>query len=522
MEPINFSLREYYLWRDNSSTTLPWKRIYLNTEFLKYEQKRITELVKWREKFIRAKEGDKMEEAYFYTIPLELSSFWKGSIAENGNFRIIGLSGLQNSPAILTIALFPLEVNFPEDYKLIQIVESKKICVWNKKENLIYSMIIVEKWFNLKSDKIYLDVPYEKNYIQKVIKESLVADKNLSLSFQSPLVGAPYISGSVGGVSLSSLSARGPFSRELIKTLIQMSPPEYRGIEPPLKAYQGGKISDIEGVRFHFAERPYFDNKRVTGIYDGSFNNLDLEVNNRTKFLGEYSIFSTITTDYSNISSVWKNLLKRFMATEITIPEHLEELPEIDIDLTKTKKTINEDLWIQIVSARQLNPSFNREQNILLLNIQNKLKEDFDATLSDFNKNDIQREAIIKSILMPKASENITRLVQSFARGESRENLTEEDFSKARNLILDNLTNLVTHRDFKYIEEIITERRYKERFAIVETCLIGKKGSNINEIYEYVKSSGFFEDFIDLQSFLDWGRQKGFFWKDREGRYYWI
>lgn len=521
MGSIIFSLKEYYLWGQNTETSVPWKRQYLNQEFLHYEQKRIRDLVEWRTGFWKAEEGQFLEEVYFYTIPIEPHTFWKGAIAEKGNYNYIGLSGLQNSPQVLVVALIPKDLKQPLDYRLIRIVKAKKSYITNTRFGLIEHVIIIEEWEPLNSDKIYIDVPYEKSHVQKIIKENLIGDENTSLSFQSPLMSSPYVSGSIGGVSLSSISANGLFSQELIKTILKMTPPEYRGMRPPERAYIGGKLDDIQGIKFHFAERPYSDNECVSSFFDTSENRLKNEINKRNKFPGEYSIFSTINPIYSNSTSVWNELLKSFTDTEITLPENLEDLPESDVDLTRMNKAINEDLWIQIVSSRQLNPPIDGESSLLLNQTLERLRKDFDALLSDAHKEDIQKDFIVRSMLSP-TNYNLKRLAQSFARAENRDKLSEFDFSKARNLIVDNFGGFISHSNFEGIQSHIKKKENDVRFSVVETDLINNPKSTVQEIYESIKSTGSFKDLTDLQGLLDWAQKKGFVWVDNERRYEWI
>ena len=521
MNIVDFSLKDYYLWASKSWTSVPWKRQYLNQEFLSYEQKRIKDLVEWRTDFFKADEGQSLNEVYFYSIPIEPHTYWKGAIAEKGNYNYIGLSGLQNSPQVLMVALIPQDLKQPLDYRLIRIVRAKKSFIVNTRFNLVQPVIMVEEWETLNSDKIYLDVPHEKSHVQKLIKENLIGDENTSLSFQSPLMSSPHVSGSIGGISLSSMYSNSLFSQELIKTILKMTPPEYRGMKPPERVYDGGKVNNIQGIKFHFAERPYFDNKYVSSFFDTSENRLRNEINKRNKFSGEYSIFSTINPIYSNSTSVWNDLLKSFTDTEITLPEDLGDLIESDVDLTRMNKAITEDLWIQIVSSRQLNPPMDWESSLLLNQTRERLKKDFDTLLSDAHKEGIQKDFIVRSMLHP-TSYNLKRLTQSFARAENRDKLNEFDFSKARNLIVDNLGGFVSHPNFEGIQSHIKKKENDLRFSVVETDLINNPKSTIQEIYSSVQPTNLFKDLTDLQGLLDWAQKNGFVWVDHERKYDWV
>lgn len=518
--PPTFSLKEYYLWWKKTMTSVPWKRQYLNQEFLKYEQKRINDLILWRNHFYKAKENELLKEVSFYAVPVELYPSWKGVIAEKGGYDYVGLSALQNSPQILTLALIPQGVKKPSDYKLIRITKSRKSYLINEKIG-IQNIVIIENWDPLKSDQIYVDVPHEDNHIQKLIKENFVADENISLSFQSPLLSSPHVKGSIGGISLSSLSAQGFFSQELIKTILRMTPPEYRGLYPPEKAYFGGKVDDIQGIKFHLAERPYFDNNYVCGFSDSSLNRLNTEISRRKRFDGEYPIFSTINPPSLSSKSVWQKLLKNFSETEITIPERLEDLPELDIDLTKMNKVIDEDLWLQIVASRQLNPAVDVEQSQWLNSTIERLRKDFDAILGDLHKEDAHRTAVFNA-MQNNLRYNIKRLAQSFARSERREVLKENDFNKARNLIVDNFGGFVEHSDFERIVSYVEKDKKNIRVKIIETELVNNPKLTIQDIFSSVKSSGFFKDMIDLQGLLDWLQLRGSVWVDGESKYSWV
>lgn len=520
MFPSDFSLKEYYLWRDRTDIEVPWKRQYLNLEFLKYERKRINELVKWRTDFIRAKYEQSLNEAYFYVIPIELSTYWKGAVAEKGNYNYLGLSSLQNSPHVLLTALIEHNRKKPIDYSFIRITKSKKSNIIDK-FNSVQNVIIIEGWEQISSDKMYIDVPHEKSHIQKLIKENLIGDENTSLSFQSPLMSSPHVSGSIGGISLASLSNNGFFSRELIKTILKMTPPEYRGTIPPEKAYIGSKINDIEGIKFHFAERPYINDKRVSSFLDTSENKLRNEIEKRKKFNGEYSIFSTITPISSKSTSVWNELLKGFTDTEITLPENLEELRESDVDLDRMNKAITEDLWLQIVASRQLNPPIDKEPSQWLNQTLIKLKQDFDVLLSESHKEGIQKNYVVREMLF-NTDNNVKRLAQSFARAENRDILNENDFSKARDLIVDNFTGFISHPNFEGLQSYVKKKEENSRFSILGACLINNQKSTIQEIWESTKSSNLFKDLTDLQGVLDWCQKKGFVWVDNEKRYEWI
>src|SRR3989344_9265300 len=108
---------------------LPWKRAHLNIDFLKHEKKRIEKLKEWRSSFLKKQIGEKLEEVSFYTVPLELDSSWKGSIANQGSYNYVGMSGLYNCPQIVLVAIFPSELKQPSEYSLINITKATKIII---------------------------------------------------------------------------------------------------------------------------------------------------------------------------------------------------------------------------------------------------------------------------------------------------------------------------------------------------------------------------------------------------------
>ena len=367
-------LSEYYLWRSFSASQYPWQRQYTNTDFLKYERKRIKEVYLWYEGFRRASEGSQIDEVSLYVVPLELSSLWKAAIASYGNYNFFGLSALNNTPTLCLIGLIDRNLKQPDDYRLIRILKSKKVHLYNTKSSFAQPALVVEEWEYLNSDYIYVDVPFEKRIIEKIISENLTSEEHIPVSFQSPIISAPYVVGGIGGVSLSSMAAKSRFAEELIKTIQLMVPPEYRATRPPKSVYRGHKFLYESGIKFHLAERPYYDRNLLRGLYARNFNPVLKEVNRRFGFKGEYSIFSTLVPEKVNISQFFTELFNNFTKTEITLPYDLDELPLMDIELTKLRKVIDEDVWLQVVYSRQIHPRLtdNVDKETIKITIQLK------------------------------------------------------------------------------------------------------------------------------------------------------
>ncbi len=500
-------------------TNYPWKRQYINFEFLTYEQKRIEEVSKWYKKFSKCNVNEPLDEVSLYTVPVELSTSWKASITELGYDDYIGLSALYNSPQILILALLPRIVELPREYRLIRIIKSKRVNIVNKRLNKVQPAIIIEDWEDLPSDSIYVDISFERRVIEKIISENLVNDKQISLSFQAPITSAPPVHGSFGGVSLSSIAGKSPFAQELIKTIYLMVPPEYRGVVPSGQLYAGNKFKYEKGIKFHLAERPNIDNHILRGVYSNNYSPVLREVYKRYKFSGEYSIFSTLSPRYGSTSQIWKELLKNFTVTEITLPEDLDELPEMDVDLTRLRNAIDEDLWIQVVHARQINPSIESDDD--LAKITNLIMEDLDIILSDVHRRKEDREILVRSMLC-QTQYNLKRIAQSLARSLEKEIVTFNELKSARNLIVDNFRGFIYHPEFKRMRWRMERNKESARFSVVQTIIINNPRSSARKIYELAKSAKLFKDIYDLQGLLDWMHKGGYIIESRDKRYTWL
>jgi len=522
--PEIFNLNEYYLWRKNpfnhTERQLPWNREYLNIEFLSYERKRIKEVFEWRVNLTKLKNNDKVSEIMVYTIPLNISSNWISAIAKLGNFKHIGLSALQNSPEAPTIAIFPRESKLPDDFKLIRIITGKKISLMNEKDMIGEHAVLVEDWELINSDTIYVDLPHEQRFLQEMFQRNLGGEKSIALSFQSPILSSPYTH-SFGGISLASLSGNSLFASELIKTIKMMVPPEYRGGSPPEKAFLGANYSHSEGIKFLFAERPYSESNKLAAIQGYDYSQLSGELHKRAKFCGEYSIFSTFSYKNQQSSEIWQELIKNFGSTEITLPQDLDSFEYDEIDLTRLRKEINEDLWLQVVNSRQHNPQFGNGEDQMLHSTLSRVKEDFDVLLSEVNKEETHRNIMVNSMLS-ETTYNLRRLAQSFARARNSNNLINEDFLTARGLIIDNFTGFISSDKFSKIVSKVQKSSSDLRFKVVQTILINNPNSTVNQIYEDIKSTNLFKDLYDLQGLLTWMKEKGQIWSSREGLYSWL
>ena len=516
----SLSLNEYYLWKKKAEIQYPWKRQFLNLEFLKYEEKRVNDCANWHKKFIKSEKGSDLDQISFYTVPIEIKSSWKAAIADFGNFKYVGLSALYNSSPAMTIALIPDSIKQPQDYRLIEITKSKRENVVNIKQNIVEPVAVIENWDYLKSDTIYVDVPYEKKIIQNIFNENLINDDKISLSFQSPIISAPYVDGSIGGITLSSFSSESAFAKEFHKVIQRMVPPEYRTLKPPEKAYKGYKFPYFEGINFKLAERPYLDNNILSTFIAKKYMKLEMEQLRRYNFNGEFSIFSTFNPDKANITQIWKELLKKFTATEVTLPLEIDKLILSDIDLTRLMREINEDLWLQIVHSRQYMPSINVDDDDDYIKTINLLEKDLDILLSDFNKQAESREYLVSSMLY-ESSFNLKRLAQSFARDDEKDQLNDKHLKKGRDLIVDNFTDFINHPRFRFIKFEMEKKKEDGRYSVIQTEIINFPHSSTAEIFEQIKKTRLFKDIYDLQGLLDWLHKKGYVITDSNKKYIW-
>jgi hypothetical protein len=392
--------------------------------------------------------------------------------------------------------------------------------LFNTRINEIVYALVIEDWNYLESDQLYVDVPFEKKIVSKLINENLISDNRISLSFQTPIISAPYIPNSIGGISLSSISSDSGFSKELVKAIQLMVPPEYRSLPPPEVAYNGSKFKN-KGFEFHLAERPFADKNILSGTFSTKYLSLNNELIKRNRFPGEFSIFSNLSSGAGTTIEIWTDLLKNFAATEVTLPMELDELMTADVDITRLKRVINEDLWLQIVYSHQLRPGINSKSKDDLIKINELLKKDLHILLSDIQKEEISREYIVASLIQPM-SYNLKRIAQSFARAEEKSRLTANLIKKARTLIVDNFTEFIEHPKIHNMKSILVRRKDNVRYDIVQWHLKNNSRSSAEEVYEGVKASGKFRDFNDLKNFLNWLRTKDHVIVGPDKKYIWV
>lgn len=516
----NLRLNDYYLWKKYPTySEFPWDRKYLNVEFLEYEKKRVNKVEEWLKNFNRSENGQSLDEVSLYVVPLKIDSSWDVAIESQTNSKSVGLAVLYNTPIALIIGLIPSGKNIPEKFSLIKIIKSKKTYIMNEKLNKSESAIIIEEWEELPSDFIYLDVPYEKRIIENLFTENLPIEKEISRSFQSPILSAPY-DGKVGGISLSSLSWNSKLANELMKIIQLMVPPEYRNLCPPKKAINGISFNS-NGFLYQIAERPKVGQNVINKLYSENHEKLKESLCKRNNFEGEYSIFSSIKVNEGTRRQKIIETFSNFTKTEITLSDIDQLLSEDDMYIRPLIKNIDESLWIQIVHAHHINPTESKDYGPQYQNLIQLISKDYDILLTDKIKQEKTRELIVRSMLN-ETSYNIKRLAQSFARADEKNEITNKYLKDSRRTTIDNFERLLSEPSIKKEIDSIKEYESNERYTIVQAVIINNPNLTIIEIYQEVKSTGLFKDEYDLQDLLDWMHKKGHVIKDSQNRYSFI
>lgn len=226
---IELNKAEYLLGVQNIPKTLTGRQ-FLNLEFLKVESANIKKVRKWYNQYLKAKEYESLEEVNYYCLPARISGLWKENEELKNQFQYKGLSALRNSPQIPIIGLFPKEKKI-SDHSFIRIIQSKKKILFNKNlpqgKNCEFA-IIIEDFEELPIEKIYEDLPFEKQRISSLFLNNLGGDKFLSQSLAMPLLSAPISLNVPGGISYASLTRETPFLKELFKSVELATPPEFR------------------------------------------------------------------------------------------------------------------------------------------------------------------------------------------------------------------------------------------------------------------------------------------------------
>lgn len=503
---MRLSLDERYPWRQQHNTTAqyPWDR-YLNHEYFKHEQRILQNTGTWLKTLNKTNRGSDLPETQFYAVPVKLSSGWRTAINHLSNqneqhtYRFKGLSATPRSLNNPVLALFPRNTPIPPDYTLIRATKATKHVLINRKLGTSLNVAEITEYESLDSDTIYVDVPYEKNIVKKILTETLTPDERITQPFQYPVLSAPH-STHAGGITLSSLSTNSTFATELIKTIQKLVPPEYSALKNPKSVEKGRWLEHINGITYKLSEATDSSRNIFSGLAPSTYEPVTNTLKKREKFRGEFSVFSTIKTPTKNTSEILNELFLNFTHTDITLPYELDELIEHDIYLKPLNNAINEDLWIQIANARHLLPPTPHDHHIE--NLLNTYLKDFDIILTDHIPNDTARNHLVKK-LAREAKTNSIRIAQAIARSREEETTHKKDLTTARHLTLHNLEEFKQHATLKKIEQDLRRTVNTDRKDLVQNYFSTTQKATTNQIYDGIKSSGLFRDLHHLQTFLD-------------------
>lgn len=381
--------------------------------------------------------------------------------------------------------------------------------------------MVVYDWHQEKSEKIYVDVPFEKRIISKLIQENFIENRLISESLQSPILSAPFVMGDKGGISLSSFTGESKFADKITTTIDMMAPPEERLSKPPKREYNGYKFEYQDGIKFKLAERPFPSENKLASIFSNKFSNIKNQFQRRSKYDGEYSIFSTVIPQKGyGKTTVVKELLNNYMSNEVTLPYDLYKFKDREKGLQSLQKNIDSNLWVQVVYSHQFNPILSEKDSTLDQKYLKRLKRDFDVILTDIWPDDNERERIIKNHFMDKR--NLLRTAQSFARSRETEELTEKDFEKARGLMIDNFDEFKRNNKVKNYFLFADTSSTNKRYSILQSYFIENRESKIEDIWDEVEEYEVFKEEEDLKGLLDWMEDKGHIIESGKGVYKWV
>lgn len=512
-------MSQIYLWGKDSIYTYPWQRQFLNRDFLKYEKKRIQDVTKWYSKFQKAKLGESLCEVYYYVVPLELDSEWKAAIALKGSYNYVGVSALKNCLQVQLLMLIPKDKIIPKNYSLIRIINAKKDYLHNKKRNECQYILFTEEFKEQDSSLVYVDIPYEKRSISKFIKENLVNDDLIADSLQPTISGSPYVVNKKGGISFSAFMKKSPFSEELLNTLKLMQPPEFSNIQLQLspRLLDGKNVLAFPGAKFKVAEKSVLGNNYFSAFSSNNYTNLNNELVKRDMFQGEYSIACSLTPKGDKASELLRDVISKFVKTEIMHPYSTDELIYWDVDLSKIQKNIDEDVWLQVINHKQLKPTIP-EGNSEISKLRKELLHEWQIILESLGlKKNTEHEAKVYSAA---SFSNILRVAQSMARDEQKENITDSLLTKSYKLFVQNADGLINNEQILHQVKVVIPEMYESKKFNAIRAELSVNLLEIKELFANVKSD--FKDIYELQAFVDKLKLEGALYEPKMGHYKWI
>lgn len=470
--------------------------------------------------FQKANYGEKLGEVYYYIVPSELPSDWKAAITIKGDYEFATLSALKNCPQIVLLMLYPKDKILPCDYSLIRIIKSKKDFIHNEKTNSAQDVINLEEFEIIDPSYVYADVPFERKSITKFIKENLVDDDLVANSFQPTISGSPYIINRKGGISLSTFLGDSSFSEELVKTLKLMQPPDFTDIQLqiPARLIKGKVIRDVvfNGVKSCFSEKCVLGKNYYSGFLSGGYSRLNNELIKRNLFKGEYSI-ACVLVPRGKGSELLRDMAFKFVKTDITNPFNTDELLSYDINLKKTQKRIDEDLWLQIAKQKEINPIIKKElsekseMEKVLLSKWIDILENFGA------KKGVEHEA---RILSRMSLGNVLRVAKSLARDGQIDQISKKILDSSYKLFITNVESLIDNPKVQYeVRFEVPKERESTKFNVVRAELC-KGPIDIKDLFSNVKRQ--FDDIYELQKYIDRLIIEVYLFEPRRGLYQWL
>jgi hypothetical protein len=511
--------KEWYLWKKRSDKKNPWDRNpFIDTDFLKTEQKRITDVDRWMKVFLKSTHGASLPDVYYYVVPIHISPSWLANFGES-NYICKGLSELRNSSFNPLIAFFHPD-SVPTDYSLIRINSPKKIALLNSHTSHFLGVfaILIEDWEKQDSEHIYVDVPFERKNVSRLIEESTNSEKPIADSLGAPLISSPYVLG-MRGISLVSLLEDDDSSHGLNIALQMMLPPEFRSFSPPPSGIKGKDVKLTDGISIHLAEKIVTGKNYLSSVEGSNFGIMAPEQRKRAAFLGEYSILGAMIKSRSRGVRLYEEMLFKFFESEVSIPNLSEQ---IDADgILKLIDMIDEDLWLQIASMRDKTPALDISEQEEA-NLHRRVKGDIEVVLSERGMPEGFRNRLTETRTVA-CMRNLKREATTIARAENRKKVDLTLLEGARKNFKVRLWMLEEDeefRDVRYRKRVDCENI---RFFILKSILIELRSATLEEIYQQIQQNEdfrtYFSDISDLKRLLNWSERKNKVYRGPRYRY---
>lgn len=509
--------REYYPWYDGSSASLPKDRS-LNVDFLRSERRRIEHAKEWNQEYRKAERGEKLEEYVTYVIPVEISKILRRNVNGRG-YNIMGTSALRNSTQLQKLALFPKDLKLPADYSLIRIEDPVKEIVLFEGDVYGTDAIVVTDFETLPIDYIYHGLGSDNVDLFDLLSDSLGGDDLMAHSVHAPMISSPGTGTDFGGIGSCSLTPTTRFGDTLNKQIARMLPPEYTNYGPPGRDTKRFRERHSKGrgrkIVYKTAEKIPDAQTRV-GLKNGtSYRNVEKQAKIRTRYRGEYSYLGNIAPSGGRELHVVQDALDYFTQNEITISSY-DELRMADVDLTRLENRITdyEDIWVNVVDARQVMPDagnqrVNREAWI------SDLQEDWEHYLPQMGYGEVTRH--ISELRAEETFENILRLAQQFARGEAREQISDEDLKNARWNFKAQAERLLDSDVVKDAAREIERSHTTDRESIVHTFLKSRP-CHRKELVSRLLDTKQFDNENRTDSFIQRLIDRGYIYKSPDGK----